>query len=84
MVGITDFAPMDYRTGDDWTGFDADLAKAFAQSIGVTAKFVEIDWDKKTDLLEQGTIDCIWNGMTQTDELKKQYHVLNLIFLIRR
>ena len=70
-VGITDFAPMDYRNGENWTGFDADLAKDFAESIGVTLEFVEIDWDKKTELLEKGSIDCIWNGMTMTEELKK-------------
>ena len=48
VVGITDFEPMDYK-GDsgEWIGFDADLAKAFAQSLGVEADFVEIDWDNK-------------------------------------
>ena len=31
IVGITDFAPMDYQDADgNWIGFDADLAKAFA------------------------------------------------------
>ncbi len=71
VVGVTDFAPMDYRDGDEWTGFDADLAEAFAESIGVTVEFTEIYWDKKTELLEKGSIDCIWNGMTMTDELRK-------------
>lgn len=70
-VGITDFAPMDYRDGEDWTGFDAELAEAFAAYLGVSLEFVEIDWDKKTELLEKGDIDCIWNGMTMTDELKE-------------
>lgn len=71
VVGITDFAPMDYRNGEKWAGFDAELAEAFAESIGVTLEFVEIDWDKKTELLEQGSIDCIWNGMTMTEELQE-------------
>lgn len=71
VVGITDFAPMDYRDGDSWAGFDADLAEAFAESIGVTLELTEIDWNKKTELLEKGSIDCIWNGMTMTDELKE-------------
>ena len=70
-VGITDFAPMDYRDGEDWTGFDANLARAFAERIGVTLEFVEIDWDQKTELLEKGSIDCIWNGMTMTEELQE-------------
>lgn len=71
VVGITDYAPMDYRDGEDWTGFDADLAEAFAESLGVTAEFVEIDWDNKTELLEKGSIDCIWNGLTMTEELQQ-------------
>lgn len=71
VVGITDFAPMDYRNGETWTGFDAGLAEAFAESLGVTCEFTEIDWDKKTELLEQGRIDCIWNGMTMTEELRE-------------
>lgn len=71
VVGVTDFAPMDYRDKEEWSGFDADLAEAFAQSIGVTAKLVEIDWDEKTKLLEAGSIDCIWNGMTVTEELQE-------------
>ena len=70
-VGITDFAPMDYRDGEEWEGFDAELAQAFAENIGVTVELVEIDWDKKTELLEKGTIDCIWNGMTMTEELQE-------------
>lgn len=69
VVGITEFAPMDYREGEDWTGFDVELAKAFAENIGVTLELKEIDWNDKTELLEKGEIDCIWNGMTMTQEL---------------
>ncbi len=71
VIGITDFAPMDYMEDDKWTGFDAELAEAFAQSIGVTPEFEEIDWDKKAELLRDGEIDCIWNGMTLTEELQE-------------
>ena len=47
VVGITDFAPMDYKEegSDEWVGFDADMAAAFAESLGVEVEFVEIDWD---------------------------------------
>ena len=71
VVGITDYAPMDYQQDEDWTGFDVDLAKAFADSLGVTLQFTEIDWNQKTELLEKGSIDCIWNGMTMTEELQE-------------
>ena len=71
VVGITDFEPMDYKDADgSWIGFDADMAKAFADSLGVEAEFVEIDWDNKILELDGKTIDCVWNGMTLTDEVK--------------
>jgi len=70
VVGITNFEPMDYQDADgNWIGFDADMAKAFAESLGVTADFVEIDLDNKVFELEGKTIDCVWNGMTLTDEV---------------
>ena len=70
VVGITDFEPMDYKNDkDEWIGFDADMAKAFAKSLGVDAEFVEIDWDNKVMELDGKTIDCVWNGMTLTDEV---------------
>ncbi len=70
VIGITDFEPMDYKDTDgSWIGFDADMAKAFAESLGVTAEFVEIDWDNKILELDSKTIDCVWNGMTLTAEV---------------
>ena len=77
VVGITDFAPMDYKEegSEDWIGFDADLAKKFAESLGVDVEFVEIDWDNKILELNGKSIDCIWNGMTITDEVKASMSV---------
>ena len=70
VIGITDFEPRDYKDADgSWIGFDADMAKAFADSLGVTAEFVEIDWDNKILELDSKTIDCVWNGMTLTAEV---------------
>ena len=70
MVGITEFDPMDYRDADgNWIGFDADMARAFAESLGVTAEFQLIDWDNKVFELNGKTIDVVWNGMTLTDEV---------------
>jgi len=70
IVGITDFAPMDYKENDEWVGFDADMAKAFAKSLGVECQLVEINWDTKISELDSKTIDAVWNGMTLTDEVK--------------
>lgn len=70
VVGITEFEPMDYQDADgNWIGFDADMAKAFAESLGVEAQFQVIDWDNKVMELDGKTIDVVWNGMTLTDEV---------------
>ena len=73
VVGMTDFAPMDYKAegSDEWIGFDADMAKAFAESLGVKAEFLELaDWDAKSMELDTKAIDVVWNGMTLTDDVK--------------
>ena len=71
VVGITYFAPLDYKEegSDEWIGFDADIAKAFAESLGVNVEFQEITWDYKVEELDSRAIDCVWNGMTLTDDV---------------
>ena len=70
VVGITDFAPMDYKDdAGEWIGFDADMAKAFAESLGVEVQFIEINWDNKAMELDTKGIDAVWNGMTITQEV---------------
>ncbi len=48
VVGITDYAPMDYKDENgEWTGFDAEFARLFAEELGVEIEFYEIaDWSK--------------------------------------
>ena len=71
IVGITVYEPMNYQDADGkWTGFDTEFAEAFAKKIGVDAEFIVIDWDNKFTELKSKSIDCIWNGMTITDEVK--------------
>ena len=71
VVGITNFAPMDYKAegSDEWIGFDADMAKAFAESLGVAVEFQEITWDYKVMELDTKNIDVVWNGKTLNDEV---------------
>lgn len=77
-VGITDFEPMDYKDENgDWIGFDADMAKEFAKTLGVEVEFVEIEWDNKALELSSKNIDCVWNGMTLTDEVKNSMDCSN-------
>ena len=68
VVGITEFAPMDYKdANDEWIGFDADMAKLVAEKLGVEIEFVVIDWDMKVNELDSKNIDVVWNGMTLTE-----------------
>ena len=71
VVGMTDFAPMDYKDDNgEWIGFDADMAKAFAEDLGVDVEFIEINWGNKHTELETKAIDVVWNGMTLTEDVK--------------
>ena len=72
VIGITDYAPMNYKDDKgEWTGFDTEFAIAVCEKLGVEAEFVEIDWDNKFVALESKAIDCIWNGMTISEEVLK-------------
>ena len=67
VVGITEFAPMDYKDDSgQWTGFDAELARLVAPRLGVEVEFVVIDWGQKVNELNSQAIDVVWNGMTLT------------------
>jgi len=72
VVGITEYPPMDYKDDNgQWIGFDADLAKAVAEKLGVSVEFYVIaDWSKKFVELEDKQIDVVWNGMTISDTVK--------------
>ena len=67
IVGITDFEPMDYQKDGKWIGFDADMATKFAESLGVKAEFVEIDWDNKALELKGGSIPEVTSAMSCTN-----------------
>ena len=70
VVGITNFAPMDYPDENgEWIGFDADMAREFAKYLGVDVQFIEIDWDNKILEINNKSIDCVWNGMTLRPEV---------------
>ena len=79
VVGITDYAPMDYKDENgEWTGFDAEFAQLFAEELGVKCEFFVIsDWGKKFLELETKQIDAVWNGMTITEEATLNASVSN-------
>lgn len=69
-IGYTVYAPMNYTDENgEFVGFDTELATLVCQQLGVEPEFVEINWDTKVVELDAKSIDCIWNGMTLTEEI---------------
>ena len=69
VIGYTVYEPMNYTDADgSFTGFDTELATAVCEKLGVEPEFVEINWDTKETELAAKSIDCIWNGLTLTDD----------------
>ena len=70
VIGYPVYEPMNYTDADgSFTGFDTELATAVCEKLGVEPEFVEINWDTKVVELDAKSIDCIWNGMTLTDDI---------------
>lgn len=72
VLGLDDsFPPLGFRDeNNEIVGYDIDLAKEVASRMGVSFKAQPINWDTKELELKTGNIDCIWNGLTITDERK--------------
>ena len=76
VIGYTLYAPMSYEDDNgDFTGFDTELARLICEELGVEATFVKINWDTKELELDSKEIDCIWNGLTITDERKANMEI---------
>ena len=65
LVGSDVYPPFNY-IGEDGapTGIDVELAKEAFRRMGYRAEFTIIDWERKTQLLETGDIDCVWGSFT--------------------
>ena len=76
VIGITYFEPMNYKNDSGkLTGFETEFAEKVCEELGVKATFQKIDWDSKEVELNSKTIDCIWNGLTITDERKENMDI---------
>lgn len=70
-IGYTIYEPMNYMDENNkLTGFETEFANAVCEKIGYKPEFVEINWDTKFVTLDSKKIDCIWNGMTISDDVK--------------
>jgi len=71
------FAPMGYvdpKTGK-LVGFDIDVATEACKRLKIELKTQPIDWDNKTAELNNGNIDCLWNGFSKTTEREKEFNL---------
>ncbi len=76
VIGYTIFAPIAYDVVDNvpTKGYDIELAKAVFEylnstySTNIEIEFLKISWNAKETLLDNGSIDLVWNGLTITDE----------------
>lgn len=77
LIGITMFEPLNYldEETEELTGFETDFAREVCKRLGVEPVFIEMDWSDKEYSLESGEIDCIWNGLTITDERKENMEI---------
>ncbi len=77
VLGLDDaFPPMGFRDeNNEIVGFDIDLAREVTRRMGVELKLQPIDWSQKFNELNAGTIDCLWNGYTITEERTKETNI---------
>lgn len=73
IVGSDNYPPYNYEDADGKpAGIDVDLATEAFRRMGYRAVFTTIDWESKKELVEAGTIDCIW-GSFSIDGREEQY-----------
>ncbi len=73
VVGLDDnFPPMGFRDEQNQlVGFDIDMAREATKRMGREAEFKPIDWGAKEAELNSKRIDLLWNGLTITEERKR-------------
>ena len=69
-IGTDGYPPYNYLDEDGVpTGIDVDLATEAFGRMGYDVEVVSIDWERKKELVENGTIDCIWDCFTMAGRL---------------
>lgn len=66
------FKPMGFTDENDKiVGFDIDVAEEVCSRMGIELELYSVNWDTKEQDLNAGTIDCIWNGLSVSEERKQ-------------
>lgn len=67
------FKPMGFTDeNDNVVGFDIDVAEEVCKRLGVKLETYGVNWETKEIDLDAGTIDCIWNGLSVSEERKEK------------
>jgi polar amino acid transport system substrate-binding protein len=83
-------APYIIERGPDWppSGFEGELAEYLARQLGVSARFVQKDWDMLPSDLARGDIDVILNGYEWSPDRERKmastipYYVYRLQLIV--
>ena len=76
IIGVDlDSAPMCFKSGDSYDGFDVELAKAVCDKLGWSLKIQPIHSEKAFVELNSGNIDCAWGGVV-LDRSSADYTIL--------
>lgn len=77
VIGSDSYPPFNYLSADGQpTGIDVELATEAFRRMGYKAQFVTIDWVDKKELVENGTVDCLW-GSFSIDGREDEYRILD-------
>lgn len=83
VLGLDDaFPPMGYKDTEtgEIIGFDIDLATEVCDRLGIELQLQPIDWNNKQAELNDGNVDCLWNGFSKTPEREKEF-TLSLAYM---
>lgn len=76
IIGVDlDSAPMAFKSGNDYDGFDVELARAMCEKLGWSLKIQPIRSENAFVELNSGNIDCAWGGVV-LDRESADYTIL--------
>jgi ABC-type amino acid transport substrate-binding protein len=78
-----EWAPMEFKEGDNLTGFDIELGELIARRLRVRRRFVEVPWDWKAvaDRLDAREFDVLLSTITVTEERQQRVDFANYLSL---
>lgn len=80
-IGLTgDYSPLSFRNNmGKLVGFDVDMTKNLAQSLGLNVRFVDTTWPTLSSDLMADKFDIAAGGVTKTSQRQKQFALSNSV-----